>query len=380
MGDSRIRWIAVVVLGAASLVTGPVSAVRADLIDKAKSEIVKQIDPMPHGVVDVSYQYAVWRPARIEGTVFRTVGLNILVVNASLSHVVTKLPLGFIPRLPSGRYEWTPGNLEQQRQLLNAQGMATAKASWERWLLKVPAIGRSFDDDNGVVSLDFDVESFAFLSAVTLVEDKSYVPANAPSTTLLAGSMVNGLTIFRKFSGVVQVAQGFTSSNFTLSGQFGYFHLDYRKPYAVTIGGNQASGTIFETDVEAQGFTFGLTGKCRVAVCLAPGVAEPQDEGLFAEGTATLDIAPSPWARIGFSGTTLSQFLLSQQQLHYLGAGADLSLSYAKRVGCVRLSAHFGGFVRTHLFFLQGAGVFDLPQGVNDDIVYGFKTGASVSF
>lgn len=329
-------------------------------------------DWIPSWELDVSYERSHWVPGKIEGAEYDTTGANILSAELDLSNKLTGLI--FLPKGTKLEYMWTPGgdpDLQQQLKEDVVQGRVS-EPSFVRLFAGQSLVGGMLDeeeDDDVFLSMDLDYEAFAFASNVELDEDKAYRPRSGGVEQLEAGDVISTRTLFRKWSLVASLTTS-TKRNLQEGLYLGFFKLDYRKPYALTISTIQDPTTILDTKFDVFGLTHGWKW--------TRDLSEDNDGGVILEYGYGADLG---YADVKFSGgETLNDQLLLNEDILYTGLTGDVSLSSKLAGGLSWFAA--AGF-RYHNFAKSVDGQAQSTIGVpdiNEDVVYFASAGLNWSF
>lgn len=317
-------------------------------------------------------QYAVsgWSPAPIEGTTIETTGLNIATVELDLqSGVYDRL---LLPKLPSIRYDWTPGgDNELQRGLQQSLLDARERDSFTRLVAGSSLLGTFLDAaEEHFGTLDVDYELFAFSSAITLHEDKLYVPFEGPEQSLAAGETVTTTTLFERWRVLLSVLFQIDDEHTQHTLDLGIFLSTYQKPYSLTIEGVQDASRILDAKFSGAGVSFNYRTLHRFH--------GEEKHGLFLKTELGLDFGPG---EVEFAdGSNLSDSLPPAEQVLFIGANADADLEWTSASG---LTFSIGAGARYFNFQATEGGYSYANVGevdVNEDFVWFAQAGLVYSF
>lgn len=195
------------------------------------------------------YYYSAWTPTGIEGVDYETVGLNVAVIEVNFAASMAKIEdkIGFQLLMPRTiKYMWTPGDDAEQAALLQATESKSGDEALEKLFVDLPLF--KFSED---IELQFQYDKAAFLSNLTLNEEKQYFQFDGAEQVLPEGTVLNQQTDFEKFTALAEFSFG---DSVSLAG--GLFAIQYEKPYSLTISGITDSSKIYDAKFDAQGFAF----------------------------------------------------------------------------------------------------------------------------
>jgi len=244
---------------------------------------------------DADFNY--WKPTDIDKAVYKTTGFNIVAVDLDLQPTI--FDRKFFHRLPKIHFEWTPNSNEKQDKLVKARN---TNDTWEKLITKIPTIKLSDDS-----YFSFEYERQFFLTEITLEENKLFIPYTGKNILLYKGQTISTMSVFQNF--LIRYNDDLTS-DFITSG--GIFYTRYKKPYSLTIAGNQAYSVIFESIFSAYGFFF-----------------EGKHESNYSGFTGSLGLRIG-WGDIEFSDDKLSKHMSD-----------DIGIAYCRFAGSIGYNLYY---------------------------------------
>ena len=211
-------------------------------------------------VAKAEYNFSYWKPTGIDGVDYKTKGLNALELTFNFEplalNVANRLSLPFVPYIPSVKYLFTPEDSVEQKELLANTETVVGKEALEYLWIDIPVY--YIDLMKGQEeSIRFKYEKAAFLSRLTLLENKEYWGSGSANVqNLMAGEVLQQRTDFEKFTAIIELANG-PNAKYGI----GYYAQKYNKPYSATISGQQVSpNIILDSEFSSEGVVFMLSG------------------------------------------------------------------------------------------------------------------------
>lgn len=205
-----------------------------------------------NGLLSIDYAFTFWDPTGIEGVDYQTEGLNALQLALDLNPLGEKIArqLGFPFPLFGLRVEYlfTPGNRAEQKELLKSTVFHDDNTGIERLFANLALLKwRTDTDENLGLDINVTYDNAAFLSKLTLNEDKIYKDFDGNVFSFHSGEQLIQRTDFEK---ITIAADIMLNKYFTVGA--GAFFQEYRKPYSPIIGGEQVSDVITDTKFSSE--------------------------------------------------------------------------------------------------------------------------------
>ena len=183
-----------------------------------------------NAILTLDYNYSMWKPTGIEGVKYETQGLNAAEVTLDMEPLAKKLagkmsvPMPFF--IPKIKYLFTPGDRADQKELLQNSTTVEGNEALEHLWIELPVAYFNLIGNNPS-GIKLKYEKAAFISKLTLKENKSYQAFGETQQNLLSGDTVYHRTDFEKFTAMYEHTE---NENTTIG--FGFYAQQYRKPYS----------------------------------------------------------------------------------------------------------------------------------------------------